>query len=243
MGCKLRDYKYKHKFSKTYLQVGQLESIVIIWDRTLWGNSIHSPPFKKRVLWLERVEEGLILFQWIYIPDVKHIYRWAIWKVQCLYDTEHYGGGGGGQCQTSTPSPSTLKRVLWLERVWGVFCLCQWIYIPDVFEDMKSLQTLWFKISSVESQKGAITIQRCSIENQKGTITIQRCSIENQKGAITIQRCSVENQKGAITIQRCSIENQKGIITIQRCSIENQKGTITIQRCSIENQKGIITIQ
>ena len=27
-------------------------------------------------------------------------------------------------------------------------------------------------ISSVESQKGAITIPRCSIENQKGAITI-----------------------------------------------------------------------
>ena len=27
-------------------------------------------------------------------------------------------------------------------------------------------------ISSVESQKGAITIQRCSVENQKGAITI-----------------------------------------------------------------------
>ena len=35
-----------------------------------------------------------------------------------------------------------------------------------------------FDVSSVESQKGAITIQRCSVENQKGTITIQRCSIE-----------------------------------------------------------------
>ena len=27
-------------------------------------------------------------------------------------------------------------------------------------------------ISSVESQKGAITIQRCSFENQKGALTI-----------------------------------------------------------------------
>ena len=71
-----------------------------------------------------------------------------------------------------------------------------------------------FDISSVASQKGAITIQRCSVENQKGAITIQRCSVENQKGAITIQRCSVENQKGTITIQRCSVENQKGAITI-----------------------------
>ena len=56
-------------------------------------------------------------------------------------------------------------------------------------------------ISSVESQKGAINIQRCSIENQKGAINIQRCSIENQKGAINIQRCSIENQKGAIAVQ------------------------------------------
>ena len=54
--------------------------------------------------------------------------------------------------------------------------------------------------SSVESQKGAINIQRCSVENQKGAINIQRCSVENQKGAINIQRCSVENQKGAINI-------------------------------------------
>ena len=29
-----------------------------------------------------------------------------------------------------------------------------------------------YKLSSVESQKGAITIQRCSVENQKGAITI-----------------------------------------------------------------------
>ena len=28
--------------------------------------------------------------------------------------------------------------------------------------------------SSVESQKAAITIQRCSVENQKGTIAVQR---------------------------------------------------------------------
>ena len=43
-------------------------------------------------------------------------------------------------------------------------------------------------ISSVEeSQKGVITIQRCSVENQKGTITVQRCSVENQKGTITVQ--------------------------------------------------------
>ena len=55
--------------------------------------------------------------------------------------------------------------------------------------------------SSVESQKGAIKIQRCSVENQKGAINIQRCSVENQKGAINIQRCSVENQKGAIAVQ------------------------------------------
>ena len=27
-------------------------------------------------------------------------------------------------------------------------------------------------ISSIESDKGAITIQRCSVENQKGAITI-----------------------------------------------------------------------
>ena len=50
---------------------------------------------------------------------------------------------------------------------------------------------LFFPISSVESQKGAITIQICSIKNQKGAITIQRCSIKTQKGAITIQRCSL----------------------------------------------------
>ena len=31
----------------------------------------------------------------------------------------------------------------------------------------------WSFISSVESQKGAINIQRCSIENQKGTIAMQ----------------------------------------------------------------------
>ena len=55
------------------------------------------------------------------------------------------------------------------------------------------------EILSVESQKGANTIQRCSVESQKGTINIQRSSVENQKGTITIQRCSVENQKGTIT--------------------------------------------
>ena len=31
---------------------------------------------------------------------------------------------------------------------------------------------LFFYASSVESQKGTITIQRCSVENQKGTIAI-----------------------------------------------------------------------
>ena len=41
-------------------------------------------------------------------------------------------------------------------------------------------------ISSVDSQKGAITIQRCSTENQKGAITIQRCSVGNQKGTVAI---------------------------------------------------------
>ena len=51
-----------------------------------------------------------------------------------------------------------------------------------------------------QSQKGIITIQRCSVESQKGIITIQRCSVESQKGIITIQRCSVENQKGATYI-------------------------------------------
>ena len=40
--------------------------------------------------------------------------------------------------------------------------------------------------SSVESQKGAIAIERCSIENQKGAITIETCSVENQKDAIAI---------------------------------------------------------
>ena len=37
-------------------------------------------------------------------------------------------------------------------------------------------------MSSVESQKGTITIQRCSVENQKGTITIQRCSCWEPEG-------------------------------------------------------------
>ena len=32
-----------------------------------------------------------------------------------------------------------------------------------------------------------------------------RKSVESQKGAITIQSCSVESQKGAITIQSCSV--------------------------------------
>ena len=86
-----------------------------------------------------------------------------------------------------------------------------------------------------DSQKGALTIQRCSVENQKAALTIQRCSVENQKAALTIQRSSVENQKAALTIQRCSFENQKGALTIQRSSVENQKGALTIQRCSFEN--------
>ena len=37
---------------------------------------------------------------------------------------------------------------------------------------------------SVESQKGAFTIQRCSVENQKGAINIQRSSVKNQSTAI-----------------------------------------------------------
>ena len=42
------------------------------------------------------------------------------------------------------------------------------------------------RMLSVESQKGAISIEGHSIENQKGAISIEGHSIENQKGAITI---------------------------------------------------------
>ena len=39
---------------------------------------------------------------------------------------------------------------------------------------------------SVESQKGAITIQRCSVEKHKGAINIQRSFVKNQNTAIAI---------------------------------------------------------
>ena len=35
-----------------------------------------------------------------------------------------------------------------------------------------SVSYIYDVISTIESQKGAITIQRCSVENQKGAITI-----------------------------------------------------------------------
>ena len=52
--------------------------------------------------------------------------------------------------------------------------LCN-IYLVDSspFNILLVLQILCFRIiSSVESQKDAITIQRCSVENQKGAIII-----------------------------------------------------------------------
>ena len=36
---------------------------------------------------------------------------------------------------------------------------------------------LWFNISSAESQKGVIAVQRCSVENQKGTIAVKCMAI------------------------------------------------------------------
>ena len=57
-------------------------------------------------------------------------------------------------------------------------------------------------MSSIESQKGDITLQQCSVENKKGDITLQQCSVENKKGVITLQQCSVENKKGDIAVHR-----------------------------------------
>ena len=42
--------------------------------------------------------------------------------------------------------------------------------MSDTIPTSKSLREYIFL--SVESQKGAITIQRCSVQNQKGTIAI-----------------------------------------------------------------------
>ena len=53
--------------------------------------------------------------------------------------------------------------------------------------NMNVMYITWFVISSVESQKGAINIQRCSVENQKDAINKQRCFVENQKDAIAVQ--------------------------------------------------------
>ena len=53
-------------------------------------------------------------------------------------------------------------------------------------------QSLQVVISSVESQKGIITIQWCSVESQKGIITIQWCSVENQKGTTSVLMNSME---------------------------------------------------
>ena len=44
------------------------------------------------------------------------------------------------------------------------------------------MQRLIYK-SSVESQKGAITIQRCSVENQKGVIAIDFVQRHRPSGA------------------------------------------------------------
>ena len=41
-----------------------------------------------------------------------------------------------------------------------------------------------------------ILMEKSSVESQKGTVTIQRCSVERQKDAITVQGCFLENQKG-----------------------------------------------
>ena len=53
-----------------------------------------------------------------------------------------------------------------------------------VYEDMKAVLHLFSILnlinykSSVQSQKGAIAIQRCFVESQKGAFAIQRCSVE-----------------------------------------------------------------
>ena len=41
------------------------------------------------------------------------------------------------------------------------------------FEKVFSVAIMYSHISSVESQKGTINIQRCPVENQKGTIAVQ----------------------------------------------------------------------
>ena len=41
------------------------------------------------------------------------------------------------------------------------------------FEKVFSVANMYSHISSVESQKGTINIQRCPVENQKGTIAVQ----------------------------------------------------------------------
>ena len=41
------------------------------------------------------------------------------------------------------------------------------------------LKKMYMYVSSVESQKGAINIQRCSVENRKGTIVVQSLCGDN----------------------------------------------------------------
>ena len=67
--------------------------------------------------------------------------------------------------------------------------------------------TYEYNISSVESQKGAITIQRCSVENQKGAIAID-CTV------IVPFRLSTDDILGEIVFFK--------VIMLARKNIHNQ---------------------
>ena len=68
----------------------------------------------------------------------------------------------------------------------GLFALAQILMLPD--ELMAVIKNC---ISSVESQKGDIDIQRCSVENQKGAITVQ--SLYGDSALLVFNRTSLNS--------------------------------------------------
>ena len=74
------------------------------------------------------------------------------------------------------------------------------------------MRTVCESISSVESQKGAINIQRCSVENQKGTINIHRCSLENHKGTIAVQ--CLWRYSTLLVLNGTSLNNDRALLAL-----------------------------
>ena len=61
---------------------------------------------------------------------------------------------------------------VWNTRGWKPSVFWIFIKLPRV-DNLLTTDRLMCIISSVESQKGSINIQRCSVENQKGVIVVQ----------------------------------------------------------------------